>query len=119
MKLATAKGVARRLSSVVEGRNGAMTHPSPSSMRPSGAMCSLPSSLNVVTMHSRIMGMRAPPTTLRLLPFFLHGQRMAGLFEARRVFTGLVGGHTPIDRLVLGVALAEAPGDLRLRQLGR
>ena len=53
------EGVARRLSSVVDGRNGAMTKPPSSTISPSGAICTLPSSLSVVTIVSRIMGMAA------------------------------------------------------------
>jgi hypothetical protein len=59
VKFATANGVALRLSSVVEGRNGAMIQPPSSAIKPSGAIWTLPSSLRVVTMHSRIIGMTA------------------------------------------------------------
>ena len=55
--LATAAGLAIRLSRVREGLKGAMIQPSPSSIRPSGAMCACPSALTVVTMVSTMRGM--------------------------------------------------------------
>ena len=42
VRLATANGAARRLSSVVEGWNGAMIQRSPSAISPSGARCGRP-----------------------------------------------------------------------------
>ena len=38
--------------------------------------------------------------------------------QARAVLYQTVDGTTPIERLVLGVALAQSPCDLRLHQLG-
>ena len=43
---------------------------------------------------------------------------MAGLFEPGLVVGRRVGGHAPIERLVLGVALGEPTGDLGTGQLG-
>ncbi len=72
--LATAVGLISRLSCVREGLNGAMIQPSPSSIRPSGAMCGAPSALIVVTMVSTMRGMTellfgplgpCPPTAAR------------------------------------------------------
>src|SRR5437016_864340 len=101
--------MARRLSSVVEGRNGAMIHPSPSAISPIGAMCKVPAALTVVTMVSRIIGMSASG---------LREQRMPGRLEPRAILRWRVGRAAPVEGLVLRVALAEPPGDFCLHQLG-
>ena len=54
LRLITAQRSRRRLSSVIDGRNGASTRSSPSAHTPIGARCVVPSSLRVVTMDSYI-----------------------------------------------------------------
>src|SRR5262249_14014191 len=79
-------------------------------MMPNGAMCTAPDALTVVTMHSRIIGIGS-----------IHrrrAQRMPGLAQARAVLLRPVDRDAPVERLVLGKALAEAPGDLGPHQLG-
>src|SRR5712671_1304642 len=109
--LATANGMALRLSSVVDGRNGAMIHPSPSAMMPIGVICRRPSAFVVVKIVSRIIG-TASARRVR------GAQRMPRFAQARAVLYQTVDGTTPIERLVLGVALAQSPCDLSLHQLG-
>jgi hypothetical protein len=83
-----------------------MIQPSPSAIRPSGAICTLPSSLKVVTMVSRIMGMASRPKPASGgFAFPLGDQRVAGFFQPRLVVGRCVGCYAPIERLVLGVAL--------------
>src|ERR1043165_1589588 len=101
--------MARRFSSVVEGRNGAMIHSSPSATSPSGAMCTVPAALTVVTMISRIIGMSASG---------LREQRMPSRLEPRALLKRWIGGAAPVERLILRVALPQPPGNFCLHQLG-
>src|SRR5215470_6836783 len=95
---------------VADGWNGAMIHSSPSAMMPNGAMWTAPASLTVVTMVSRIIGIGS----LRRG----RAQRMPGLPQPREILRRRrIDRAAPIERLVLGVALAEAPGDLGPHQL--
>src|SRR5262245_28731176 len=96
-----------------------MIQPSPSAIRPSGAICTLPSSFRVVTIVSRIMGMASRLKHASggfALP--LGDQRVADFFQPRLVVGGGVGCYAPIERLVLGVALGKAPGNLGAGKLG-
>src|SRR2546427_6318974 len=86
-----------------------MIHPSPSAMMPSGAICTRPSRSVVVTTVSRIIGMSGLGEAAQGVPHFS---------QPRQVFGRSVDRAAPIERLVLRVALAEPPGDLRLHQLG-
>src|SRR4029077_801151 len=103
-------GTARRLSIVTEGWNGATIQPSPSAIMPNGAMCTAPEALTVVTMHSRIIGIGSVRRGC--------AQRVPGLAQARAVLFRAVDRDAPVERLILGKALAEPPGDLGPHQLG-
>src|SRR5580704_4545789 len=56
-----------------------MTHPCPSSIKPSGARCALPDRSMVVTMASRIIGTLDPlkPDSERLMPSLVDHERDA------------------------------------------
>src|SRR5262249_20562382 len=82
---------------------------SPSAMMPIGAMCPLPLASAVMTIVSRIIGISISREAT---------QRVAHLAQAREIFRRTVDRAAPVQRLVLGVALAEPPGDFRLHQLG-
>src|SRR5580704_2350912 len=87
-----------------------MTHSSPSAMTPNGAMWTVPVAFIVVTIVSRIIGIGS----LR----WRRAQRVPGLAQTGEVFfLRLVDRAAPIERLVLHVALAEAPRDLGPHQL--
>src|SRR5579862_4515125 len=43
---------------------------------------------------------------------------MTGLGQARKIFSWAVGRTSPVERSILGIALAEKPRDLRLHQFG-
>src|SRR3954468_6329096 len=79
-------------------------------MSPNGTRCQPPSTALVVTMLSRMSG---TPSALHART---HG--VPRLLERGRILERPVGGAAPVERLVLGVTLAEAPGDLGLGELG-
>jgi hypothetical protein len=117
-----------RLSSVLEGRNGAMIHPCPSSIKPSGARCSLPDRSMVVTITSRIIGTLQSPrhNTSRCYPVFavirnivsdIFPQRMARFAQAVLVFLRLIAPAAPVEQLILRVALTKRKSDLCLGKL--
>src|ERR1700761_7546150 len=86
-----------------------MTQPSPSAMMPNGVMWTAPAALTVVTMVSRIIGIgsgRRGGT-----------QRVPGPAQAGAVLLRPVARAAPVERLVLGEALTQPPGDLRAHQL--
>src|SRR6516225_2073158 len=109
VKLATANGTSRKLSSVTDGRNGAMIQPSSSAIMPIGAKCTCPARFIVETIVSRIIGIGLPLSCAQGLP---------GLGQAAEIFRRTIGGASPIERRVLRVALAETPSDFRLHQFG-
>src|SRR6266487_2629975 len=86
-----------------------MIHSSPSAMMPSGAMWTVPVPFIVVTIVSRIIGMSA---------LGLRAQGVPGRFQPGAVLHRCICGASPVERLVLRVALAQSPGDFRLGQLG-
>ena len=47
-----------------------------------------------------------------------HGRGWCRPLQPAQIFLGRIGRHAPAQAAVLGVALAELPGDLRARQLG-
>ena len=104
---------------MVDGLNGARIQPSSSAISPSGAICTLPSALRVVTMVSRIIGIAYPPLapSLRGLALLLGDQRVTCSLELGLVVGRGIGGNAPVERLVLGIALGEPPGDLGAGQL--
>src|SRR5205085_4829404 len=87
-----------------------MTQPAPSAMMPNGVMCKAPLWLIVVTIVSRIIGIGSVRRG--------GAQRVPGLAQARAVLLAPVDRAAPVERLVLGKALAEPPGDLGPHQLG-
>src|SRR5260370_42435712 len=86
-------------------------NPSPSAMMPSGARCTRPSAPAVVTMVSRIIGIEL---ALRLRS----AQRVSGFAQPGQIFRLAVDRAAPVERLLLGVAVFQPPGDLRLGHLG-
>src|SRR5437868_2421275 len=80
-------------------------------MMPSGATCTAPAALAVVTIVSRIIGIGGVLRARR-------SQRMSDLPQTREILARRIDGGAPVERLVLGVALPQAPGDLGLHQFG-
>src|SRR3954464_945585 len=87
-----------------------MIHSSPSWMMPSGAMCTRPAALTVVTMVSRIIGIG--------LALGFCAQRVPGRLQSGAILRRGVGRAAEIERFVLRIAFAEPPRDLGLGQLG-
>src|SRR5262249_37399435 len=85
--------------------------PSPSAMRPIGAMCTTPSGPAVVTMVSRIIGI---VSALRCRG----SQRWARGRRRSQILARPIDGASPGKRLILGVALSEPPSGPRLHQCG-
>src|SRR5580704_2447929 len=100
-----------------------MTHPCPSSIKPSGARCALPDRSMVVTTASRIIGtLRSPqasgfPLCAQNVASDIFAQGMACFTQAILVFFRYVNRAPPFERLVLCVAFAESVCDLGLGKL--
>src|SRR6185312_8140205 len=110
--LITALPLWRRLSSVVDGRNGARIGWLSRQITPIGAICAAPPGPTVVMMLSMIMASRV---RLRAAALPARAEGRAGrAVRGRRL---RIDGAAPAQSLVLDVALAELPGDFGARQL--
>src|SRR4051812_43142497 len=80
-------------------------------MMPIGVICRRPSAPTVVRIVSRIIGTAS-------VRGGRGAQRMSRFTQGWAVFGEAIDPTAPVERLVLRVALAQPPRDLRLHQLG-